>query len=118
MNQFLDKIHFTKVCAVIIVVAIYIALQGCAITATIQLPNGELAIYTGPQKAKMLLEDAQSRIVNVNMMINVFIYSPSLSSSRDWVAPCGSFYCSLSFLRLAMLQGLSVPELAIFCACP
>ena len=62
MNQFLDKIHFKTICAVIIIGAIYIALQGCAITATIQLPNGELAIYTGPQKAKMLLEEKGRKV--------------------------------------------------------
>ena len=57
MNQFLDKIHFTKLCAVIIIGAIYIALQGCGTVATIKLPDGKLAIYEGPKKATMWLKE-------------------------------------------------------------
>ena len=62
MNQFLDKIHFTKVCTVIIIGAIYFALHGCATIATLESPTGNIWTYTGPKKAEYFWKKGDEEI--------------------------------------------------------
>lgn len=57
INQFLDKIHFKKVCAVIIMGAIYIALQGCASKSQMVIgpvtKTGQVITFEGPKDVEM-----------------------------------------------------------------
>lgn len=62
INQLKSRATWARIAIGLIVIAMMS--QGCAgnIRATIHLPDGEKAIYVGPQKAKLLLEEKGRKV--------------------------------------------------------
>ena len=75
VNQLIARVVWAFIgIGLVVVIALSV---GCAITATIQLPNGEEALYHGPKKAEMWLKEKDREVKYTGM--SAPWYSPFLA---------------------------------------